>query len=84
MYWMKVNLGEPQWGKITFEGIVKAVTKYERPKTFLRKRLHFCWASLFIFGCSYFVKALVFILEAVETGEGALCIEMGRICGKVM
>ena len=22
MYWMKVNLGEPQWGKIIFEDIL--------------------------------------------------------------
>ena len=22
MYWMKVNLGEPHWGKITFEVIL--------------------------------------------------------------
>ena len=47
----------------------KALTKYERPKMkrdagqkcnlFYRKRLHFRRASLFIFGRSYFVRALV-------------------------
>ena len=28
-----------------------------------RKILHFCWTSLFIFGRSYFVKALVFMFQ---------------------
>ena len=36
----------PQWNQTFFEII------------FLRKRLHFCQASLFIFVRSYFVKAL--------------------------
>ena len=45
--------------------LTKALMKYERPKikrcppkNFLRKRLHFGGASLFIFGHSYFVRAL--------------------------
>ena len=48
----------------------KALTKYERPKIkrdarqkcslFLRKRLYVWWASLFIFGHSYFVRGLVY------------------------
>ena len=37
-----------------YSWFVIAITKYEWP----RKRPHFCRASLFIFGCLYFIKAL--------------------------
>ena len=51
----------------SFMKMYKALTKYERPKMksdaqlFLRKRLHFCRASLFFFGRLYFFRALAVI-----------------------
>ena len=57
----------------------KALTKYERPKM-KRERLHFCGASLFIFGRSYFVRALVFYGWSIR-GVVELCCQ-AKLKGK--
>ena len=45
------------------------LSQFSEKVSFLRKRLHFCRASLFIFGRSYFVRALNLKVEIISRGS---------------